>query len=103
MQYHINRRADGHLTGHIVVVTEMSSRRNALTHTLGPRPVEQRYELTSESESGPTRLDLMCRWPAPTPTAAAESARSQMAEVMESMANGYKSQIEKASEQEPGT
>lgn len=65
MQYVVRRRDDGQLTGHVVVVSEISGQHSALTHDLGAYQVETRYVLTPESESGPTRLDLTYRWPAP--------------------------------------
>ena len=94
MQYFIHRRASGQLTGHVVVATAISGQRTALTHVLGPLQLEESYLLTAESESGPTRLDLTFRWPAPKLTDAAEAARSQMAEGAQMLTSSYKSLIE---------
>jgi hypothetical protein len=94
MQYFVQRRANGQLTGSIVVVSETSGRRSALTHRLGRFQFEQHYLLAPESESGPTRLELTCRWPAPKLTDAAEAARSKMAESMQALVTDYKSLIE---------
>lgn len=99
MQYFISRAADGQLTGDAVVVTEISDQRSALTHALGPLQFEERYLLTPESESGPTKLDLTFRWQAPKLTDAAAATRSQLAEAVQAQASDYKSLIETAGEQ----
>jgi hypothetical protein len=97
MQYFVNRRANGQLTGGVVVVSETSVQRSALVHLLGPRQLEQHYLLTPESESGPTRLDLTNRWPAPALPDAAEAARSHMAAALQTIVSDYKSLIEEGS------
>lgn len=96
MQYFVSRRSDGQLTGQVVVVTEMTKQRSALACLLGPTQFEQHYLLTPESDSGPTRLDLTFRWPAPKRADAAEAAGSQMTEAVEVYARDYKSLIEAA-------
>jgi hypothetical protein len=98
MQYFISRRDDSQLIGSLVVVTETSGQRSALTHALGPTQLETRYLLTPESDSGPTRLDLTFRWQKPELTNAAEATRS-VAEAVQTLASGYKSLIETVREQ----
>jgi hypothetical protein len=73
-------------------------------HLLGSRQLEQHYLLTPESESGPTRLDLTNRWPAPALPDAAEAARSNMAAALQTIVSDYKSLIEegRASAEVPG-
>jgi hypothetical protein len=95
MQYFIARRSDGQLTGNVVVVTETSGQRSTRTHTLGGTG-EQYYLLTPESESGPTRLDLTCRWPAPKRTNDGEAVRSKITDALQEAASAYKSVIEAA-------
>jgi hypothetical protein len=98
MQYFVSRGTDGQLRAAVVVVSEISAQRSALTHLLGPMLFEQHYLLTPESESGPTRLDLTCRRSAaPKPADAAEAARSRMAEALQAEVNDYKSLIETGS------
>jgi hypothetical protein len=94
MQYFVNRRENGQLTGSVVVVSETSGQRSTLMHRLGRVQVELHYLLTPESESGPTRLDLTCRWPAPKQTGAAEAVSSKIAESMQALVTDYKSLIE---------
>jgi hypothetical protein len=93
MQYFLDRRDDGQLAATVVVVTEISGQRSALTHALG-HLIETRYMLTPESESGPTRLDLSYRWSAPQRTDAVETVKSQLAVMAEQTVGGYKSVIE---------
>jgi hypothetical protein len=94
MQYFVSRRTDGQLRAAVVVVSETSAQRSALTHLLGPIQFEQHYLLTPESESGPTRLELACRWAsAPTPADTVEAARSSM----QALVSDYKSLIETGS------
>jgi hypothetical protein len=99
MQYFISRRDDSQLTGQVVVVTETSAQRSALTHALGPLQLETRYLLTPESDSGPTRLDLTFRWQKPELTDAANAVRSET-EAAQALANAYKSLIETVGQQE---
>jgi hypothetical protein len=91
MQYCISRRDDSQLTGRVVVVTETSGQRSALTYAPWQLQVEMRYLLTPESDSGPTRLDLTLRWQAPELT---DAAGSRVAEAVQALASGYKSLIE---------
>jgi len=94
MQYFIDRRADGPFTGQVVVVTETADQRSALACRLGLFQFEQHYQLTPESESGPTRLNLTFRWATPETTDAAKTAATQMAESVQAVASGYKSLVE---------
>jgi hypothetical protein len=94
MQYFVNRRDDGQLIGHIVVVTDINAPRSALTHVLGPA-LEQRYVFTPESESGPTQLEVTFSWPG-RQTGAADEARSRMAQAAQKLVSGYKAVIETA-------
>jgi hypothetical protein len=98
MQYHISRRANGELIGTLEVATEVTDQRSALTRTVGlGLHLDQHYLLTSESQSGPTRLDLTCRLLQPKPApGTAEAAGSQMAESLKQAASDYKSLIEEA-------
>jgi hypothetical protein len=98
MQYFISRRDDSQLIGQLVVVTETSGQRSALTHALGPLQLETSYLLTPESDSGPTRLDLTFRWQKPALIDAAEATRS-VAEAAQALASGYKSLIETVGQQ----
>jgi len=93
MQYFVSRRANGQLTGSVVVVTEISWQRSALAHDLGPIQGETRYLLTPECDSGPTRLEITHRWPAKL-TNDAEAARSGIAQWMQATVSDYKSLIE---------
>jgi hypothetical protein len=97
MQYFVNRRPNGQFTGSVVVVSETSRQRSALTHLLGRFQFEQQYLLTPESESGPTRLELTSRRPAPKLPDAAEAARSNMADALQTIVTDYKSLIEEGS------
>jgi hypothetical protein len=91
MQYFVDRRNGGQLTGSIVVVSEISRQHNVLTHPLGQVQFEQGYELAPESESGSTLLTVTFRWPLTKLTAA---ARSQMPTAAQTAVSGYKSAIE---------
>jgi hypothetical protein len=95
MQYFIHEGENGRHSGSIAVVTETTRQRSAVTHVLGGI-LEQQYLLTPESESGPTRLDLTCRWPAPKQADSMKAAESQMTEELRKMAGDYKSLIEAA-------
>jgi hypothetical protein len=97
MQYHILRRSDGKLDGDIIAVDEISEPRSALTHVLsGALQVEQSYLLTPGSDTGPTRLDLTCRWSAPKTADVREAVKSRMSQSLDVWVKEYKALIESA-------
>jgi hypothetical protein len=94
MQYYIHDDGNGRHS-EVLVVTETSGQRSAVAHVLGGT-LEQQYLLTSEFETGPTRLDLKCRWPAPKLADSGKAAEVQMTEALRKGASDYKSLIEGA-------
>jgi hypothetical protein len=92
MEYAVRRRPDGRLTADVGVVTEFVEGVSAVTRTIASRPLEVSYLVTPVADG--TRLELVCRWPAPREKSAGKEMAAAMAISLKKTVEKYRALIE---------